>query len=390
MPVHTPSFFLSTLVLYALLFSRSPLILSFSTPLYNPTSPDFPTTTAISHSSTMSQPITKNLDTPIHQPFYHFLNESWHPVPSTATSATPTTKPPLDTLRLTTWNIEFRLPYSNERMTKALSYLSTLHSPSPNTIPSVIFLQEMVPSDLALIQQQPWIQARFYITDVSQSAWLSGYGVTTLIDRRLDVQGVFRVRYSNSRMGRDGLFVDVGIPGTGGEDSTPTSILRLCNTHLESMASHPPRRPVQLRLAAQFMRGGGVSSSGDGDVARPVPHAAILAGDLNAFAPGDLTAPEECGLRDAFLVLGGKDGTEEGFTWGQQVPEYERELGCSRMDKVLFCGGVEVQSLEKIGAGEKIWIEYPQESDSEESSETGKDMWVTDHIGLQTVFRVVR
>ncbi|PLB55831.1 hypothetical protein P170DRAFT_443531 [Aspergillus steynii IBT 23096] len=332
----------------------------------------------------MSQ--TPNLDTPIPQPFYHFTNSSWHPATSPTTTTTTTTSTPLQTLRLTTWNIDFRVPYANQRMTKALSYLSTLHD-SSHTTPSVIFLQEMVWSDLLLIQQQPWIQERFYITDVSTGNWALGheYGTTTLIDKRLDVRGVWRVRYSASRMGRDALFVDIGISGFGDGDGRQTgpedSILRLCNTHLESLVSQPPRRPMQLRLAAQFMRGDGPS----------VPHAAILAGDLNAFAPEDLTAPEECGLQDAFLVLGGQDGTEESYTWGQQLSEYERgRFGCSRMDKVLFCGGVEVQSLEKIGAGEKIWIEYPQESDSEESSETGEDMWVTDHIGLQAVFRIVR
>ncbi|KAK1139122.1 hypothetical protein N8T08_001242, partial [Aspergillus melleus] len=105
----------------------------------------------------------------------------------------------------------------------------------------------------------------------------------------------------------------------------------------------------------------------------------------------DETAPMECGLQDAFLELGGQEGSEEGFTWGQQMAAYEEgDFGCSRMDKVLFCGGIEVQNLEKIGAGEKVWIEYPQESDPEESGETGEDLWVTDHIGLQAVFRTVR
>ena len=60
-------------------------------------------------------------------------------------------------------------------------------------------------------------------------------------------------------------------------------------------------------------------------VALPSPHAAFLAGDLNAVGPEDLTAPVDCNLHDAFLTLGGKDGTEESFTWGQQVQELLRE-----------------------------------------------------------------
>ncbi|KAH8427389.1 endonuclease/exonuclease/phosphatase family protein [Aspergillus melleus] len=350
--------------------------------------------------------MSRTLDTPIHQAFYQFTNKTWEPVipDGTTTITNATNQPsPLETLRLTTWNIDFRAPCPDKRMTKALQYLSTLHIPTKET-PSIIFLHEITPSDLHIIQKTTWIRNQFYITDLSHENWRSQYGTTALIDRRFDVRSVFRVLYSMSRMGRDALFIDVRIHGNikshdqRGEDGTgktESSILRLCNTHLESLTSNPPIRPVQLRLAAQFMRGSGPARtdpvSGRKDSELPVPHAAILAGDLNAFAPEDETAPEECGLLDAFLELGGKEGSEEGFTWGQQMADYKRsKFGCSRMDKVLFCGGLEVQSLEKIGAGEKVWIEYPQESDSEESSETGEDLWVTDHIGLQAVFRIVR
>ncbi|KAI9043807.1 endonuclease/exonuclease/phosphatase family protein [Aspergillus affinis] len=392
--------------------------------------------------------MSRTLDAPIHQPFYQFTNENWEPVNPDAT--TTTKAKPLHILHLATWNIDYRAPCPDKRMTKALQYLSTLHnifsnttsnttSNSSSTSPSIIFLQEMIPSDLDLIQQTPWIRIHFYITDILHEErqqgsswrvcpnWRSRYGTTALIDKRVGVRRVFRVLYSTSKMGRDALFVDVSINGNantnattdiqsqdqmgedgrhgieeeeeeeeaGAETGKPeTSILRLCNTHLESFTSNPPIRPVQLRLASHFMRGRGPKHTGfvesREDPELPIPHAAILAGDLNAFAPEDETAPEECGLRDAFLELGGQEGSEEGFTWGQQMAEYERgEFGCSRMDKVLFCGEVEVQSLEKIGSGEKFWIEYPEESDSEESSETGEDLWVTDHIGLQAVFRIV-
>ncbi|KAB8076676.1 hypothetical protein BDV29DRAFT_154538 [Aspergillus leporis] len=120
----------------------------------------------------------------------------------------------------------------------------------------------------------------------------------------------------------------------------------------------------------------------------PTPRAAILAGDLNAFAPEDLTAPVECGLHDAFLILGGEDSTEQSFTWGQQVSNWMREqFGCSRMDKVLFCGGVGVKGLERIGAGEMVWIECPKQSPEE--SEAGEGKWITDHLELRAEFRIL-
>lgn len=76
----------------------------------------------------------------------------------------------------------------------------------------------MVPADLEVIKSTPWIQEKFYITDLSHTRWGGGYGTTTLIDRRLSVQRVFRVPYSDSFMNRDGLFVDVAISNS---HSTP-------------------------------------------------------------------------------------------------------------------------------------------------------------------------
>lgn len=120
---------------------------------------------------------------------------------------------------------------------------------------------------------------------------------------------------------------------------------------------------------------------GPGNGLDPVPHAATLAGDLNAFAPEDRTAPIECGLQDAFLVLGGRDDTDEAYTWGQQVPEeLRRRFGCSRMDKVLFCGGLRVTALERIGEGVTVKIRGEDEDDEE--------VWVTDHLGLMADFTV--
>ncbi|BAE59724.1 unnamed protein product [Aspergillus oryzae RIB40] len=339
-------------------------------------------------------------DMPDPQPYYSYnhTTQTWSPVetdstvePTTTTTTTTTINTnttPLKTFTLTTWNIDFQQPCKAERTQAGLNYLSTvLLKPSDDknndvTPINIIFLQEMVPNDLTIIQQTKWIQDHFFITDLNHTQWRGSYGTTTLIDRRCHVQRVFRVPYSTSRMQRDGLFVDLDCQEGGETGGT----LRLCNTHLESLLSNPPIRPMQLHLASQFMHG-----SGPGETDLPTPHAAILAGDLNAFAPEDLTAPNECALRDAFLVLGGKDGTEESFTWGQQIPNWLREkFGCSRMDKVLFCGGLEVERLERIGAGEMVWIEYPDVSDEETEDEKGEEVWITDHLGLCADFRITR
>lgn len=147
-------------------------------------------------------------------------------------------------------------------------------------------------------------------------------------------------------------------------------------------------RPVQMQTASQFMHGSGPQP----EVSNlPVPHAALLAGDFNASTIEEAATPEYCGLQDAFLVLGGRDGTEEGFTWGQQAPPEDRaRFGCSRMDKILFCGGLAANALRPIGEGVKVWIEYPEVSDDDdEEGRMGEYLWVTDHLGLQGEFRIV-
>ncbi|KAI9926440.1 hypothetical protein MW887_004205 [Aspergillus wentii] len=303
------------------------------------------------------------LDSPHPQPFYHYTQGNWESIEHVSEiNGNDTHHPPTDgkisKIRLTTWNIDFQADYTKERMAGALGHLSHLHEPLTNTKtkddtpPAVIFLQEMLNPDIEQIKQEQWVRDNFFITDVSDHKWESFYGTTTLIDKRLEVERVFRVPYGSSRMQRGALFVDVKI---GGEEVP--QILRLCNTHLESLISNPPRRPVQLKCASEFMHGSGPSST---DVHLPSPYASILAGDLNAFAPEDQTAAGECGLNDAFLVLGGKDGTDESFTWGQQASDQERW---------------------RIGEGLRVTVN---------DEDFGEDIvWVTDHLGLQADFKII-
>lgn len=158
--------------------------------------------------------------------------------------------------------------------------------------------------------------------------------------------------------------------------------IRFCNTHLESLTSTPPRRPAQLRLVAEYLH-----TSGSADL--PTPHAGVVAGDMNAFAAEDRALPADNDLLDAFLALGRKEDSDEAYTWGSQVPDHVREeFGCSRMDKVLFCGRMGVLGLKRFGEGVRAWVEYPEGSDNDEDDEKGEEVWVTDHIGLEAVLKV--
>lgn len=112
---------------------------------------------------------------------------------------------------------------------------------------------------------------------------------------------------------------------------------------------------------------------------------------MNAFAPEDRTLPAENDFLDAFEALGGKEDSHEAYTWGSQVPDHIRQkFGCSRMDKVLFCGSIAALGLKKFAEGLRAWVDYPEDSHDRDlvDDEKGEEVWVTDHIGLEAVLKV--
>lgn len=269
-------------------------------------------------------------------------------------------------IALYSWNIDFMLPFAKVRMEPALAYLENLTRCTPSHAAPVIFLQECTPSDLATIAETPWVRERFHLTDLDASNWATThYGTVTLIDARLPVTAAFRVHYSKTRMDRDAFFVDVSLEG---------QTVRLCNTHLESLALDPPFRPLQMQVAAKYLREEKV-------------HAGLVAGDFNAIQPADRTLHTDNGLEDAFLKLGGKEDTDEGYTWGQQAATKLREqFGCSRMDKVYFCGGAEVASFHRFGAN----VLTEGEEESAQIVALGfEKAWVTDHLGITAEVKII-
>jgi tyrosyl-DNA phosphodiesterase 2 len=164
-------------------------------------------------------------------------------------------------------------------------------------------------------------------------------------------------------MGRDGLHVDIRDKST---------VVRLCNTHLESLKAHPRLRPGQVELASQYLHA-------------QFMDAGVIAGDFNAIEEFDRTLHTEYGLKDAYLENGGVEGSEDGYTWGMQSGESGRQYGFSRLDKVLFCGKIQVKNLRRFVAGIKIEVGEDEEVEGlgeGEGSETGQ--FITDHLGLMT------
>ncbi|KAK1144979.1 hypothetical protein N8T08_004694 [Aspergillus melleus] len=321
-----------------------------------------------------------NPDEPWTQPSYTWIDEhkQWEPAPS---SNHGTQSASISKIALYSWNIDFMLPFPETRMNAALAHLRGLTRESLSTPDTavVIHLQECTPSDLITISQTQWIRDSFSLTDIDPSNWASGlYGTTTLIDRRLSISSCFRVHFSQTRMERDALFVDISLPSMPGPDThrNKNKKFRLCTTHLESLAMDPPLRPAQMQLIASHMHADGISG-------------AVVMGDFNAIQPFDLSLHVDNGLKDAYLELGGQEGSEEGYTWGQQALPVQREqFGCSRMDKAFFCGvGLRLMEFERLGGG----VVIPEEEGGQKERILGlgfERAWVTDHLGVRVVFVV--
>lgn len=302
------------------------------------------------------------------QPYFTFdpAIDMWAPVQDKS-RRDPDANSSVDEITVLSWNVDFMLALPNQRMQAALDYLKGVAS--SNRRPLAIFLQEMLVSDLKVIQAQKWVQQHFNLTDLDHDHWESGwYGTCTLVSKKLPILDVFRVHYSQTEMQRDGLFVDVR--------AASNKTVRLCNTHLESLVADPPLRPRQLEIAAPYLHDSAVN-------------AGILAGDLNAIQPFDRALHSNNALKDAYLELGGTEDSDDGFTWGQQAPTYLRRMyGCSRMDKILFCGDLKLLAFNTCAADVEVASEHDKRFLIEDSGT--EKAWVTDHLGIQANFEIIR
>lgn len=316
-----------------------------------------------------------SLDEPYHQAYHAFdpATSSWIPKSplTTNTAAIPGESSSVTNIALYTWNIDFMLPFAEARMTPALKYLEALTKSNPPTTASVIFLQECVPSDLITIAATPWVRERYHLTDLDSTNWATThYGTVTLVDARLPITAAFRVHFSKTRMERDAFFIDVAMGSFNGK----TNKIRLCNSHLESLALEPPFRPPQMELIARYLHEDGV-------------YAGLTAGDFNSVQNFDRTLHVDNDLKDAYLEMGGEEDDDSGFTWGQQAATKLREqFGCSRMDKVYYCGGVKLLKFERFG--EDVLVEGDEEGKQTVALGFEKP-WVTDHLGVMAEVQVL-
>lgn len=272
------------------------------------------------------------------------------------------------TVRLVTWNLDFTAPDKKKRLVAALSYIQQ-HVLDCRTIserpePCCIMLQEVHESVFTQILNAEWVRRCFIVVPTGVDKWpdQAQYGNVTLVSRTIPVVNASTIIFTNSKMKRNAVFVDIklSIPAHDDEPRLSGGIvtLRVANTHLESMPEGAAARPKQLKLIAAALRGRGIFGG-------------IVAGDMNAISPADETIVEAAKLYDAWEGEG--EDEDEGFTWGYQSPG---QLPPGRLDKVLTTRqeGFVVDHPERIGIGEEI----------------GRGKWVSDHYGLVTRVHIVR
>lgn len=379
------------------------------------------TTTATMSSEGWPNLLRKQLEqyTPQPQPYVAFQDSTWktidpsqqHPQAPTSDSPATTPTPPITTIRLLTWNIDFSAPSSQARMSTALTHLQTLVAATSPTTAIIICLQELqqdiltssgdaaAPTaretaaryptspdadDLGQLAAAPWVRDRFCASDLlaTQHSRVP-YNVVTLIDRRLVISRVARFPFV-SVFGREALLVDVVLRTVGGGEGAAT-VLRVCNVHLDSMSDRSRLRAIQWKACAKYLQED--DEAGGGGVV-----VGLLAGDCNANNVDDETAPMENGFRDAYLELGGEEGDPDGHTWGPQ--SRGTKFPHRRMDKVCFWqreeaeaggrGPLELKMLERIGVGVRV----EDEAASRDLIEDRGLDFVTDHYGLMAEFEI--
>lgn len=277
-----------------------------------------------------------------------FTGDRWTPR-SYSTTAFPATP-----LHFTTWNIDFCRPFPDLRLRAILDRL-----PVP-TGPSILLLQELDDTALPVLLSHPLIRAHFTVITNTPGS----YTTATLLSHSIPVCAVQRVEYPDSCMSRDCLAVDIPVPG---------GVLRIANTHLESLPNFSKQRAAQMEIMGDVCKEEGVV-------------AAVCGGDMNAIRESDEGLPGRCGLGDVWEMQQEERGeereTEVGMTWGYQ-PRCKFPVG--RLDKVLYRGKVkflkdeEGRYIKTVGAGWKYEIGEGETWDSE---------WVSDHYGLEVDFCV--
>ncbi|KAF8729373.1 hypothetical protein AX14_006181 [Amanita brunnescens Koide BX004] len=275
-------------------------------------------------------------------------------------------------VRIITWNINYDEMGVVERLDAALRHLETdvlgcKNGEDPE--PCCILLQELNAMAFPHLLADPWVRAHFVVVPKSPEKWPARavYGNVTLVSRATPIVACSIMHFASSIFQRTGVIVDVRLndsaKNTNGSRGS-TSVVRVVNTHLESLPPGLPARRLQLEVLSKLLFVGGERCGG------------IIAGDMNAIGPNEHEYPAELGLRDAWSK---SEETKDGHTWGYQGPS---QYPAGRLDKMLYLplDEYEVDTPKRVGMGVIV-----------KNLESGDNMqqFVSDHYGLDTTLRMV-
>ncbi|EJF64972.1 hypothetical protein DICSQDRAFT_153137 [Dichomitus squalens LYAD-421 SS1] len=248
---------------------------------------------------------------------------------------------------IVSWNVDFMAPDTAGRVACILDHLrKAVLTDEPQA--TVILLQELDEASFAKILENSWVRKYFAVTPPTTRRWQASYGLATLVSRPAWIANAQMLQFSHTTMGRAALLVDVSLYPPSDWPNGPNHVIRIANTHLESLPMGERARPLQLQAIADMLRAPGV-------------FAGVVGGDMNMIGPADQRIHIAAGLRDA-----GSDGPES-LTWGFQPPS---RFPPGRLDRIFYTPSPDfiVKPVKVIGRGLK----------------TKRGQWASDHHGLLT------
>ncbi|RPD56911.1 hypothetical protein L226DRAFT_537792 [Lentinus tigrinus ALCF2SS1-7] len=290
--------------------------------------------------------------------------DGWSAVTTNPNDSSDNTHAPA-ALRLVTWNVDFMAPNAGARVSCILDHLQKVVLAGSDS--SCILLQELKRDSFDEMLRSKWVREHYAVTPPSTESWGGErrYGIATLVSRNIRATNAQMAQFTHSTMGRTALFVDVemSLPGDSGDSKDSdseskeleTRVVRIANTHLESLSEGEQERPLQLQIIADALREEGVTGGG------------LVGGDMNMIMPADQDIHVRAALQDAC-------DDPSAVTWGFQP---RKRYPARRLDRVFYVGDqLEVAPVEVIGKGLKVEGRGP------------RAQWASDHCGLMTTIRL--
>ena len=308
------------------------------------------------------------------------------PAQRTAGGAADTSKRGSPSLVLVTWNVNYSSKEPEARINSILTHIRHLE-----TVPDLIFFQEVSHPALATMLQDQWVREGWYLSEADTKNWgKQAFATVTLISKsrfghekyvpeKPALGAIWRVKYP-SRYARDALCCDVFLP-----PSSPTSPIssplvatktrvRFVNVHLDSLPINPSYRPRQLAIVTSLLR-----TAGRG----------LVAGDFNPVLPEDANLLSGNRLVDVWPEL---HPDQSGFTWGING---DQPFPPNRLDKIGMLG-LKAQNIEVMQCGNitSSSSSQAQEATKDAAEQQHKDIreevipW-SDHSGLSCSFALV-